>query len=65
MLGLDYAVSRHFGLGALGAGDYVFVDSGLTVLAPARARGVPIRVVTLRGTSGSVQRWSSFGAAPP
>jgi len=33
MLGLDYAVSRHFGLGVLGAGDYVFVESGITVLA--------------------------------
>jgi hypothetical protein len=33
MLGLDYAVSRHVGLGVLGAGDYVFVESGVTVLA--------------------------------
>jgi hypothetical protein len=30
-VGLDYAASRHVGLGVLGAGDYVFVDSGLTI----------------------------------
>jgi hypothetical protein len=33
MFGLDYAVSRHVGFGVLGTGDYVFVDSGITVLA--------------------------------
>jgi hypothetical protein len=33
LAGLDYAVSRHFGVGALGAGDYIFADSGVTVLS--------------------------------
>ena len=39
--GLDYAVSRHFGVGAFGAGDYIFLDSGvlaLSVLARAEYR---------------------------
>jgi hypothetical protein len=32
-VGLDYAVSRNFGVGVFGAGDYVFVDSGVTMLS--------------------------------
>jgi len=32
LVGLDYAASRHVGLGVVGTGDYVFVDSGVTVL---------------------------------
>ena len=31
-VGLDYAASRHVGLGVIGAGDYVFVDSGVTLV---------------------------------
>ncbi|HEX6274783.1 MAG TPA: hypothetical protein VFZ53_17195 [Polyangiaceae bacterium] len=31
-VGLDYAASRHLGLGVIGAGDYVFVDSGVTLV---------------------------------
>lgn len=33
LAGLDYAVSRHFGVGAFGAGDYIFLDSGTTALS--------------------------------
>jgi hypothetical protein len=33
LVGLDYAASRHVGIGVLGAGDYVFVDSGLTIFS--------------------------------
>jgi hypothetical protein len=32
-VGLDYAVSRHFGVGVLGIGDYVFTAYGKTLVA--------------------------------
>jgi hypothetical protein len=44
---LDYAVSRHFGVGVLGIGDYVFTAYG-SARHRVTTRGVPLRLVTLK-----------------
>ena len=33
LVGLDYAVSRHFGLGVLASGDYIFSDPAVTIFS--------------------------------